>query len=150
VQVDGSVSLPKPRVGAYGFGDEGLGASHGLHKTQTPRQLRGDGGGEVAHPGEFDVREGFRVSDYVGLAGGLTERANGKRALLFRRGEDRSEADTFDLVKVLNGKNEERNRELKNGDTVYVPQKLWANRIEDYGILGSLLTTVALWFRLSK
>ncbi|NCO32911.1 MAG: hypothetical protein AUJ92_02705 [Armatimonadetes bacterium CG2_30_59_28] len=107
-------------------------------------------GGEVAHPGEFDVKEGFRVSDYVGLAGGMTDRADAKRALLFREGEERSEADTFNLGKVLSGKNEKWNKELKNGDTVYVPQKLWANRIEDYGILGSLLTTVALWFRLSK
>ena len=84
------------------------------------------------------------------LAGGMTDRADAKRALLFREGEERSEADTFNLGKVLSGKNEKWNKELKNGDTVYVPQKLWANRIEDYGILGSLLTTVALWFRLSK
>jgi protein involved in polysaccharide export with SLBB domain len=115
-----------------------------------PRIERVYVGGEVAHPGEFDVREGFRLSDYVGLAGGMTERADGKHALLFRRSEGKVEARTFDLGKVLSGKSEELNLELKNGDTVFVPQKLWANRIEDYGILGNLLATIALWFRVTR
>jgi protein involved in polysaccharide export with SLBB domain len=106
-------------------------------------------GGEVRSPGDFEVRPGRRVSDYLGLAGGVTERADGKRALLFRGSEKPTQSKVIDLGKVLSKKGDHDNIELRAGDMVYVPQKFWANRVEDWGILGNLVTSVAILLRLS-
>lgn len=104
-------------------------------------------GGEVRSAGDFEVRPGRKISDYVGMAGGLTERADSGHALLFRGSEKPSKSKVINLSKILSSKAEQENIELKPGDMVYVPQKFWANRIEDWGILGNLLTSAALMWR---
>ncbi|MBE3578057.1 MAG: SLBB domain-containing protein [Limnochordales bacterium] len=79
--------------------------------------------GEVRNPGLYTIREGMRVMDAIGLAGGPTERA-ALEAVGIYRGGDPKEAATLALGKdmlVFQGDARE-NPLIQPGDIIYVPE----------------------------
>jgi len=79
-------------------------------------------GGQVEHPGKFDLRADTTVAEAVAMAGGLNEKAKHSQVLLFRRvSEDWVEAKQIDLKAILKGRIKE-DIHLRPGDMVYVPQ----------------------------
>lgn len=84
--------------------------------------------GEVARPGAFDYLPSHRPWEYIGLAGGPSERGSVKRAYVLRNEEK------FPLKKVV---------EVEPGDTIVVPEKRlkwW----QDYLAITTGIATVIL------
>ena len=78
-------------------------------------------GGEVAHPGKFELRGALTLTDAIAMAGGLT--ANGKQdqLLLFRRvTPETAEVKKLNLKQVLGKGNLLEDIRLAPGDGIYV------------------------------
>jgi len=92
--------------------------------------------GAVNSPGSFSYQPNLRVDEYIGLAGGPTDRANLSRVKVLR-------ADG----KNLSGK---VNPVVQRGDRIVVPQvtlKWW----QDYVTIASAATSVVIaWLTISK
>lgn len=73
--------------------------------------------GKVKHPGKFELRDGMRVMDAIGKAGGFAEFFNRKKITITRDGEQRN----FNYVDFIHGRNIEQNILMQNGDVVEVP-----------------------------
>jgi polysaccharide export outer membrane protein len=93
--------------------------------------------GQVARPGKFELRADTTVSEAIGIAGGITERAKHSQVLLFRRvSEDWVEAKKLDLKAILNGQFQE-DVHLRPGDMLVVPQNA-ISKIKPYLPVSSL------------
>lgn len=103
--------------------------------------------GEVVKPGDFEIRQGFRITDYVGLAGGSTIYANSRETLIIRSINGKSQQTKVDLLRLLKGQDPEKNLVLGPGDMVVVSGRFIAHRIQDYGPVGSIVTSLALLLR---
>jgi polysaccharide biosynthesis/export protein len=80
-------------------------------------------GGEVGHPGKYELRGDLTVNEAVAMAGGLTQQARHSQVVLFRRvSSDVAEAHIVDLKKMLNRRDLREDLHLRPGDFVYVPQ----------------------------
>jgi polysaccharide export outer membrane protein len=80
-------------------------------------------GGQVFHPGKFDLRGYTTATQAVALAGGFEETAKHSQVLLFRRVNDSwTEVKTLDLKHILQGHNADEDPEIRPGDMLYVPQ----------------------------
>ncbi|MGA3348286.1 MAG: polysaccharide biosynthesis/export family protein [Candidatus Sulfotelmatobacter sp.] len=80
-------------------------------------------GGEVGHPGKYELRSDTSILEAVQIAGGFTHEAKHSQVLLFRHvNDDLVEAKVFDLKKMLRQKNLGEDASLHPGDLVYVPQ----------------------------
>jgi polysaccharide biosynthesis/export protein len=81
-------------------------------------------GGQVGHPGKFDLRENTTVTEAVAIAGGFLDSAKHSEVLLFRRmpGGNFLEAKKLDVKKMLKAGNLEEDMYLRPGDMVYVPK----------------------------
>jgi len=80
-------------------------------------------GGQVFHPGKFDLRGYTTATEAVALAGGFEESAKHSQVLLFRRVNDSwTEVKTLDLKHILQGHNVDEDPEIRPGDMLYVPQ----------------------------
>ena len=80
-------------------------------------------GGEVGHPGKFDLRRDTTVTEAVQIAGGFRDSAKHSQVLLFRRVSDQwMEAKKLDLKKMLNAGNLSEDLHLRPGDMIYVPK----------------------------
>ncbi len=73
--------------------------------------------GEIEKPGRYEMRTGSRVLNAISTAGGPTEAAQ-TRELELNRGD---ESFTVDLESVLRGVQIEDNRELQDGDILFLP-----------------------------
>ena len=79
-------------------------------------------GGQVGHPGKYELRADTTVNEAVALAGGLTEKAKHSQVLLFRRvSNDWVEIKDVDLKSIQKGRMQE-DIHLHPGDMVFVPQ----------------------------
>jgi protein involved in polysaccharide export with SLBB domain len=79
-------------------------------------------GGEVGHPGKFDLREDTTVAQAVAIAGGFTDRSKHSQVLLFRRVSDNNvEVKKLNLKKMLYSANLQEDVYLRPGDMLYVP-----------------------------
>lgn len=74
--------------------------------------------GQVARPGAYEYRRGWTVAELLAMAGGATQRAALKRAVVIRR----ALAIPVDLEKLLVGGDPGQNPELKSGDVLVVPE----------------------------
>lgn len=136
VQPDGYVTLKDAdMVFAQGltlvqFNDAVRQAYHGyLHDPQAAVALKEFDhpyfivGGEVGHPGKYELRSDTTVAEAVEVAGGLTSQAKHSQVVLFRRvNDDLTEARLLNLKKMLKGGNLREDAHLRPGDFVFVPQ----------------------------
>lgn len=80
-------------------------------------------GGEVGHPGKFDLRSDTTVAAAVAIAGGFKDSSKHSQVLLFRRVSDQwMEAKILDLKKMLASGNLSEDPHLQAGDMIYVPK----------------------------
>lgn len=80
-------------------------------------------GGEVGHPGKFDLRSDTTVAAAVAIAGGFKDSSKHSQVLLFRRVSDQwMEAKMLDMKKMLAAGNLSEDLHLRSGDMIYVPK----------------------------
>jgi protein involved in polysaccharide export with SLBB domain len=81
-------------------------------------------GGEVGHPGKYDIREDVTVAEALALAGGATTNAKSSQVLLFRRvpGGSLVEVRKLNLKSMLSKGDLREDVRLEPGDLVYVPK----------------------------
>ena len=80
-------------------------------------------GGEVGHPGKYELRSDTTVAEAVQIAGGLTSQAKHSQVVLFRRvNDDLVETRLLNLKKMLKENGLREDSHLRPGDLVFVPQ----------------------------
>ena len=84
-------------------------------------------GGEVGHPGKFDLRGETSVTEAVAIAGGLKDSAKYSQVLLFRRVPDGwAQTKKLNMKKMLHDANLEEDAYLQPGDFLYVPKSAFS------------------------
>jgi protein involved in polysaccharide export with SLBB domain len=84
-------------------------------------------GGEVGHPGKFELRGDTTLVQAVAIAGGFTESSKHSQVFLFRRvSNDWVETKQFNLKKMLKGGNLHEDAHLQPGDMLYVPRNTYS------------------------
>ena len=80
-------------------------------------------GGEVGHPGKYDLRADTTTAAAIAIAGGFTPSSKHSQVLLFRRVSDNSvEVKRLNMKKMLNTANLQEDLFLRPGDMLYVPK----------------------------
>ncbi|MDI6840302.1 MAG: SLBB domain-containing protein [bacterium] len=91
--------------------------------------------GAVEKPGAYPFFPGRTAKEYIGLAGGFTERADAKRSYVIKKGGNKIHIDKT---------------EIDRGDIIVV-KRVFLKWWEDYVTIASALTTVTIaWFTLSR
>jgi polysaccharide biosynthesis/export protein len=102
--------------------------------------------GAVAHPGSFDYQQGLRLSDYLGMAGGPTEQANTKAAVLKRMGQQ--QVVPVNVAMALEKPDSaERNPAVAPGDVLTVPAKFVGGTLSWAEVLQSVTSAALFWLR---
>jgi polysaccharide export outer membrane protein len=84
-------------------------------------------GGEVGHPGKFELRGDTTLTEAIAIAGGFTESSKHSQVWLFRRvSNDWVETRQFDLKKMLKSGNLREDAHLRPGDMLYVPRNTYS------------------------
>lgn len=84
-------------------------------------------GGEVSHPGKFDLRGETTVAQAVAIAGDLKETAKHSRVLIFHRvPEGWVQTRNLNLKRMLRNGDLQEDIYLQPGDFVYVPKNTWS------------------------
>ncbi|MFQ6092054.1 MAG: polysaccharide biosynthesis/export family protein [bacterium] len=105
--------------------------------------------GAVKKPGTFDYVEGKTLIDYLGLAGGPTDRGNMKRVTVSRRDTTNIRSIEIDVNRILRGGLRELDIELYPDDTVLVPES-FISGWRDWATLGSLVIGSLTLYVLAK
>jgi len=80
-------------------------------------------GGEVGHPGKYDLRGETTTTEAVAIAGGLKDSAKYSQLLLFHRAPDGwIQAKKLNMKKMLKHANLDEDAYLQPGDFLYVPK----------------------------
>lgn len=80
-------------------------------------------GGEVGHPGKFDLREDTTTAEAVAIAGGLRDSAKHSEVLLFHRVPGGwAQVKKLNMKKMLKEGNLDEDAYLQPGDFLYVPK----------------------------
>lgn len=89
-------------------------------------------GGEVGHPGKYDLRGDTTVVQAIAISGGFTDAAKHSKVWLFRRvSNDWVETRNLDVKKMLTTGNLSEDLHLRPGDMLYVPKSALA-KIKHY------------------
>jgi polysaccharide export outer membrane protein len=89
-------------------------------------------GGQVGHPGKYELRSDTTVAEAVAIAGGLAPAAKHSQVIVFRRvSDDLVETRVVDLKKMLKQKDLREDVHLRPGDLVFVPQN-FISKIERF------------------
>ena len=84
-------------------------------------------GGQVGHPGKFELRGDTTLLQAVEIAGGFTEASKHSQVWLFRRiSNDWVETKQFDLKRMLKSGDLSEDAHLRPGDMLYVPQNAFS------------------------
>jgi polysaccharide export outer membrane protein len=84
--------------------------------------------GQVAHPGQFDLRGDTTVTQGLAIAGGLTEMAKHSQVLLFRRvSSDWYEVKKINVKRLMQAMDLNEDLHLQPDDLVFVPTSTIAN-----------------------
>jgi polysaccharide export outer membrane protein len=84
-------------------------------------------GGEVGHPGKFDLRGETTATEAVAIAGGLKDSAKHSQVLLFRHVPDGwVQSRKLNMKKMLNEANLNEDAYLQAGDFLYVPKNTFS------------------------
>lgn len=83
--------------------------------------------GQVAKPGQYELRSTISVAEAIAVAGGLEPTAK-TQIFLFHRTPDGSmfQVQKYDLKAVLNGKNLDEDATVRPGDMIFIPEKFIA------------------------
>jgi polysaccharide export outer membrane protein len=82
-------------------------------------------GGEVGHPGRFDLRGAMSPVEAIAIAGGFKNSSKHSQVIRYRRvGPDLGEAKILDLKTPMNTPVVEAGMDLRSGDVLVVPQNL--------------------------
>jgi len=80
-------------------------------------------GGEVGHPGKYELRSDTTAAEAVAIAGGFTPRAKHSQVILFRHISDQTvESHVLNLKAMLNSRDLGEDAYLRPGDMLFVPQ----------------------------
>jgi polysaccharide export outer membrane protein len=80
-------------------------------------------GGEVGHPGKYDLRGDTTLVEAVGIAGGFTDNAKHSEVWIFRRvSSDWVETQRLNVKEMLKTGNLREDVHLLPGDMLYVPK----------------------------
>ena len=80
-------------------------------------------GGEVMHPGKYDLRSDTTVVQAVTIAGGMNDRAKSSDVLLFRRySDDLVEVKKVNIRRMLSAMDLNEDLHLRAGDMILVPR----------------------------
>ena len=80
-------------------------------------------GGEIAHPGKYDLRDDTTLTQAVAIAGGFTQASKHSQVLLFRRvSNDWAEVKVLNVKKMFQAGNWTEDLHLQPGDMFFVPQ----------------------------
>jgi polysaccharide biosynthesis/export protein len=80
-------------------------------------------GGDVSHPGKFDLRDDTTLTQAIAIAGGFTESSKHSQVLLFRRvSHDWVEVKKLDVKRMFQAGNLTEDLHLQPGDMFFVPQ----------------------------
>lgn len=80
-------------------------------------------GGEVGHPGKYDLRGDTTVVQAVAIAGGFNENAKPSQVLLLRRvSNDWVEVKKLNVKALLRAENLQEDLHLRSGDMLFVPK----------------------------
>lgn len=80
-------------------------------------------GGEVGHPGKFELRGDTTLTQAVAIAGGFTQASKHSQVWLFRRvSNDWAETHQFNLKEMLKNGDLREDAHLRPGDMLYVPK----------------------------
>jgi polysaccharide export outer membrane protein len=80
-------------------------------------------GGEVGHPGKFDLRGQTSATQAIAIAGGFNDASKHSQVLLFRRVNDEwYEVRPLNLKRILQGRDVNEDPEILPGDMLFVPQ----------------------------
>jgi polysaccharide export outer membrane protein len=83
--------------------------------------------GQVAKPGQYDLRYDTTASEAIAVAGGLMPTAKTQVLIFHRVSSGWMEVKKFNLKDILNGKNVNEDAVLKPGDMIFVPEKFITN-----------------------
>ena len=84
-------------------------------------------GGEVGHPGKFDLRGDTSVAQAVAIAGGLSASAKHSQILVFHRVPDGwMQVKKVNLKKMFKEANLEEDAQLQAGDFLFVPKNTFS------------------------
>lgn len=80
-------------------------------------------GGEVGHPGKFELREDTSATEAVAIAGGLRDSAKHSEVLLFHRVQGGwAQVKRLNMKKMLKEGNLDEDAYLQPGDFLYIPK----------------------------
>lgn len=80
-------------------------------------------GGQVGHPGKYDLREPTTVIEALAIAGGLTPASKNSQVLLFRPVDaGRVQVTKLNVKRMLHTRNLDEDVTLRPGDMLYVPK----------------------------
>lgn len=84
--------------------------------------------GQVAKPGQYELRSDLTVAEALAVAGGMTAQTAKTQVFLFRKTSNNwFEVRKVNMKEIQQGKNLSEDAYLKEGDMVYVPEKFIAN-----------------------
>jgi polysaccharide export outer membrane protein len=80
-------------------------------------------GGEIGHPGKYELRDDVTMTEAIAIAGGFTENSKHSQVLLFRRvSNDWAEVKVLNVKKMFSAGNLTEDIHLQPGDMFFVPQ----------------------------
>jgi polysaccharide biosynthesis/export protein len=89
-------------------------------------------GGEVGHPGRFDLRGNMSPVEAIAVAGGFKNSSKHSQVILYRRvGADLGESKILNLKAPMNAPDLEAAFDMRSGDVLIVPQNT-VSKIERY------------------
>jgi polysaccharide export outer membrane protein len=83
--------------------------------------------GQVAKPGQYDLRYETTASEAIAVAGGLMPTAKTQVLIFHRISSGWMEVKKFNLKDILNGKNVNEDAVVQPGDMIFVPEKFITN-----------------------
>lgn len=84
-------------------------------------------GGEVGHPGKFELREDTTATEAVAIAGGLRDSAKHSQVLLFHRVQGGwAQVKRLNMKRMLKEGNLDEDAYLQPGDFLYVPKNTFS------------------------
>jgi polysaccharide export outer membrane protein len=87
--------------------------------------------GQVAKPGQYDLRSDITVAEAIAVAGGLTQGAKGQLFLFHRTSEGWFKVRQIKINDILHGKALNEDATIQPGDMIYVPAK-FIERFREY------------------
>jgi len=97
-------------------------------------------GGQVGHPGKYELRSPTSIAEAIAIAGGFTDQAKHSQVVLFRKVTDGVlESYVVNIKAMLASRNLNEDPDLKPGDMLFVPQNR-ISKIRRYLPASSLST----------